>query len=671
MGDARLKILHKIGIDTVEDMLYYFPRTYEDRTAIKNISELMDGEYVCIQGISVSKVMENRIRKGLSLFKASFRDETGTINAVWYNQKFMADTFTQGDTYVLFGKVSVSFGKKEIQSPICEKAEVPGKYTRRIVPVYPLAAPLTQKILHSIIENCLKGAGDFIREFIPQWIRSKYNLAEINYALPNIHFPKDNSCFLHSRRRLVFEELFMLQLGLFSFRRTTEKQKGIQFMPVEQLDDLVKNLPFLLTDAQKKVVQEICHDIQQDKPMNRLVQGDVGSGKTVIALIAMYIAVMNGYQTAMMVPTEILAEQHMQSFSKLLEQAGFRIALLTGSLTKKNKNLILEEIKEGRVDIVIGTHALIQQGVSFNKLGLVVTDEQHRFGVKQRAVLASMGLNPHILVMSATPIPRTLALILYGDLDVSIIDQLPPGRKKVETYVVDESMRTRINEFLKKQLSQGRQAYIVCPLVEKSETLEIKSATEFAESLRQNVLQQHKVGLLHGKIKVSEKDEIMKKFTQGELDALVSTTVIEVGVNVPNATVMIIENAERFGLSQLHQLRGRVGRGEHQSYCILFNESKSKVTRERMKIMQETNDGFKISEKDLELRGPGDFFGTRQHGIPALKIANLFTDIEILKLAQEAAQIIVESDFELEKEEHQLLKQRINHMFSDIVNTIN
>ena len=662
VGEARAKQFNKIGVYVAEDILYYFPRNYEDRTKIKNIIELVDGETICIKGMAVSKVAESRIRKGLTLYKLLIRDTTEAITATWYNQKYVANRIKLEERYVFYGKVSVKFGKKEIINPIFEEADS-NQYTQKIVPVYPLTASMTQKVVQNIVGNCLKAVDQGVQEFLPHWVRGKYMLAEINYALKNIHFPEDYHSFMKARRRFVFEELFLLQLGLFRIRHKSQQLEGIPFKDVPELQGFINRLPFSLTEAQQKVLMEIQPDLKSGKPMNRLVQGDVGSGKTVIAMLTMYMSVKNGYQAALMAPTEILAEQHYKGFSDFFAKENMKICLLTGSMTKKQKKTIMEDIKAGSADIIIGTHALIQEQIEFYGLGLVVTDEQHRFGVKQRATLASKGKNPHVLVMTATPIPRTLALILYGDLDISIIDQLPPGRKKVETYSIDDSKRKRLYDFLRKQIAEGRQGYIVCPLIEESEAMQVKSAVQYAKNLKESALRECNIGLLHGKISAKEKEGIMRNFMNGDIDILVSTTVIEVGVDVPNATIMVIENAERFGLSQLHQLRGRVGRGQYQSYCILFNDSKSKVSRERMKIMQETNDGFRISEKDLQLRGPGEFFGTRQHGLPDLKIANLFSDMDILKLAQEAANHLLEIDADLLHEEHRLLRQRLMKVF--------
>lgn len=661
VGESRAKLLAKLGIYTVADMIYHFPRDYEDRSSKKKITELIDGESCTFSGIVFSRVQEMRIRKGLTLFKVIIKDDTGSITATWFNNKYIKNQLVVGKEYLFFGKISRKYGKVEVLDPIFEPADISTKkHTCQIVPIYPSTGNLSQKLIQGVVRSALESIDSKLEDILPAVFRTEYNLAEINYAIQNIHFPTKLESFEYARRRLVFEELLILQLGLLQIKNAFHEDKiGIEFKIMPQLHKLIENLPFELTNAQAKVMQEILNDMQSSKPMNRLIQGDVGSGKTVIAILALYNAVVNGYQGALMAPTEILAEQHYITVKNLLEPFGIKIGMLTGSLTGKKKEQVLSDIQNGVLDIVIGTHALIEDKVIFDKLGMVITDEQHRFGVRQRSILSQKGTNPDILVMTATPIPRTLALILYGDLDISIIDQLPPGRKKIETYSVDEGMRERINTFLKKEIDSGRQAYIVCPLVEDSEAITAKSVVEHYEKMKK-YHPKISIEYIHGKMRPHEKEEVMRNFRDGHTKILVSTTVIEVGVNVPNASIMIIENAERFGLSQLHQLRGRVGRGEYQSYCILFNESDSKVSKERMQVMTKSNDGFVISEKDLEIRGPGEFFGTRQHGLPDLKIANLFKDMNILKETQTACFEILENDPNLNNPDFMPLKRSVN-----------
>ena len=542
--------------------------------------------------------------------------------------------------------------------------------TGKIIPIYPLTFSLTQNTLRKIIENGLQKVQEQggLPETLPDYILKEYKLENENKANYDIHFPKDFEDFKKARRRLVFEELLSTQLALLQLKNNnlTDK-KGIKFNKNVKMSDVINTLPFKLTKAQLKVLQEIDENMESNKPMNRLLQGDVGSGKTIVAMIAAYKAVKSGYQAAILAPTAILATQHMANFEKMLSQFDIKCELLISGISKKNKEDILERLKNGEIDILIGTHAMLEENVEFKNLGLVVTDEQHRFGVKQRTKIVRKGQNPDVLVMSATPIPRTLALILYGDLDISIIDELPPNRKTIETFAVTNRMEERINNFIKKQVDEGRQAYIVCPLVEESEEedKDLKAVETLYEKCKEETFSNYRVEYIHGKMRPKEKDEIMERFKNKEIDILISTTVIEVGVDVPNANIMVIENAERFGLAQLHQLRGRVGRGEYKSYCVLKYKGKGQNTKERMKIMCETNDGFLISQKDLELRGSGDFFGTMQHGIPDFKIANLFTDMDILKLAQEAATKIVSQDPKLEKEENRLLKLSVKDKFTD------
>ena len=572
-----------------------------------------------------------------------------------------------GKKYRFFGKISNKYGKINLTSPVFDEIEKKNN-TGKIIPLYPLTFSLSQNTIRKIIENGLKDVEEDggLKETLPKYILNEYKLEEINKAIETVHFPKEFADFEIARKRFVFEELLSTQLALLQLKNSNLKDhKGISFSKDAHMSDVINSLPFNLTKAQLRVLEEIDKNMEQDKSMNRLLQGDVGSGKTVVAMISAYKAVKSGYQVAVLAPTAILATQHLENFQKILKKFDIRCELLISGITKKKKTEILEKLQNGEIDILIGTHAMLEENVTFKNLGLVVTDEQHRFGVKQRTTMAQKGENPDVLVMSATPIPRTLALILYGDLDISVIDELPPNRKKIETFAVTKALEDRVNNFVRKQVDEGRQAYIVCPLVEESEENDLQSVISLYEKCKTEVFPNYRIEYIHGKMKQKEKDDIMERFKNGEIDILISTTVIEVGVDVPNSSIMVIEDAQRFGLAQLHQLRGRVGRGEYQSYCILKYEGKGKNTRERMKIMTQTNDGFVISQKDLELRGSGDFFGTNQHGIPDFKIANLFTDIDILKLAQEAAIKIVNDDEKLEKPENDLLKELVKDKFTD------
>ena len=572
-----------------------------------------------------------------------------------------------GKKYRFFGKISNKYGKIDLTSPVFDEIEKKNN-TGKIIPLYPLTFSLSQNTIRKIIENGLKDVEEDggLKETLPQYILNEYKLEEINKAIETVHFPKEFADFEIARKRFVFEELLSTQLALLQLKNSNLKDhKGIRFSKDAHMSDVINSLPFNLTKAQLRVLEEIDKNMEQDKSMNRLLQGDVGSGKTVVAMISAYKAVKSGYQVAVLAPTAILATQHLENFQKILKKFDIRCELLISGITKKKKTEILEKLQNGEIDILIGTHAMLEENVTFKNLGLVVTDEQHRFGVKQRTTMAQKGENPDVLVMSATPIPRTLALILYGDLDISVIDELPPNRKKIETFAVTKALEDRVNNFVKKQVDEGRQAYIVCPLVEESEENDLQSVISLYEKCKTEVFPNYRIEYIHGKMKQKEKDDIMERFKNGEIDILISTTVIEAGVDVPNSSIMVIEDAQRFGLAQLHQLRGRVGRGEYQSYCILKYEGKGKNTRERMKIMTQTNDGFVISQKDLELRGSGDFFGTNQHGIPDFKIANLFTYIDILKLAQEAAIKIVNDDEKLEKPENDLLKELVKDKFTD------
>lgn len=662
VGPTRAKLLNKLGIFTLEDLITYYPREYEDRSKPKVIASLVNDEEALIEAVVVSKMSEQRIRKNMTIYKLIVRDETGICTITWFNQSYLKNKFVIGKKYKFYGKASVVYGRIGMNSPVYDTEET-SKNTGKIIPIYPATFGLPQTTIRNVMESGLKVVNEenLLSETMPKYIIEQYKLKDIKTATKQIHFPKSFEEFENARKRLVFEELLSMQLALMSLKNKYEKdEKGIAFSKNVKMSDVINTLPFKLTKAQLRVLEEIDNNMEEEKPMNRLLQGDVGSGKTAVAIIAAYKAVKSGYQVAIMAPTAILASQHLESFNQILNRFGIKCELLIGSIKKSKKEEILEKLKNGEIDILIGTHALLEENVLFKNLGFVVTDEQHRFGVRQRRIISQKGENPDVLVMSATPIPRTLALILYGDLDISIIDELPPNRKKIDTYAVTKSMESRVNEFIKKQVNEGRQVYIVCPLVEENEEIDVKAVLELAENYKKNVFSEYRVEYLHGKMRPKEKDEIMQNFKDGKIDILISTTVIEVGVNVPNASIMVVENAERFGLAQLHQLRGRVGRGEYKSYCILKYQGKSDVIKQRMKIMQETNDGFVIAQKDLELRGTGEFFGTKQHGLPEFKIANLFEDMPILKLVQALAIKIENEDPKLELEKNKPLKIMIN-----------
>ena len=661
VGEKRAELFNKKGINTVEDLLYYFPRSHEDRSEMKEIADCAEGETVCISVTVFSPVKDVRVRRNLLISTMIVSDTTGALNVVWYNNKYVKGQFFTGDEYILYGKITRNRGKMEMINPVYEK-KGKERFTGKIVPLYPLTEGLTQKILQSSMELALKEAGR-LEEYIPTEIREQYNIAELNYAMKNIHFPEDFESYNIARERFVFEELLILQLALSGHKDENTQKDSVKFDDIMCVREFTDSLPFPLTNAQKRVLNEILKDTKSGKMMNRLVQGDVGSGKTAVAAAAIYVAVKNGHQAAMMAPTEILATQHAETLAQFFKGMNINVVMLTGSMKAKDKRLAYDMIATGAADVIVGTHAIIQEAVEYNDLALVVADEQHRFGVEQRAKLAAKGNNPHMLIMSATPIPRTLALILYGDLDISIIDELPPGRKPVKTYAVGENMRQRIFTFLEKNVNDGMQAYVVCPLIEETEKSDLQNAEALAEKL-QSVFPNFKVGLMHGRMKPKLKEEIMDEFVRGEIKILVSTTVIEVGVNVPNANIMVIENAERFGLSQLHQLRGRVGRGGDQAYCILFAHGNNEVTKKRMETMTISNDGFYISEQDLKLRGPGDFFGTRQHGLPEMKIANLFEDRDILAVSQMAAKKILEEDPDLSGGKYKGLKKRADKIIA-------
>lgn len=657
VGPERARSFAKKGIKTAEDLLYYLPRGHEDRTKFYEIGDCPVGDFVCIKAKVYSPVKEARIKKNFTVYSMVVFDDSGALNVVWYNNRFVKNAFRTGEEILFYGKIAVSRGKKELLNPIYEKAHNQ-RFIGKIVPVYPLFGNITQKIIAGLVEQAMDTCGSF-QEYLPTSLCEKYRICNINFAMKNIHFPDDFESYSIARKRFVFEELLFLQLALSGRRKENEQNTRIPFSDIKCVKEFVESLPFELTCAQIRVIDEICKSFEAKKPMNRLVQGDVGSGKTVVAAAGMYVAAKNGYQSAIMAPTEILAIQHYNTFSKFFENSDIKCILLTSST--KDKRVIYEKIKNGEYDVVIGTNAIIQKDVEYKNLGFVVADEQHRFGVAQRARLTAKGENPHTLIMTATPIPRTLSLILYGDLDISIIDELPPGRKPVKTYAVGEDMRKRIYTFLDKHIKNGSQAYIVCPLIEESEKTDLSNAEDVFKRLK-TLFPQYSVGLIHGKMKPSDKELIMQSFVENKIQILVSTTVIEVGVNVPNSNIMIIENAERFGLSTLHQLRGRVGRGQEEAFCIMFSKGESDVTKKRMETLCKSNDGFYISEQDLKLRGPGDFFGTRQHGLPDLKVANLFTDSMILGDAQQAAKEILEKKYNLTDNEKAFFKKKIDKL---------
>jgi len=634
VGVVKLEKLQKLGIYTVKNLLTHYPRDYMDRRVVSPISEIMENGTYSIRA-SVIKTELLNYRSGV-VVKTLLSDETGEISAVWFGRSFLKNVFCVGEVFMFYGVVSQNLGKLQMESPDYEVVGKEMLKSARITPVYPSTDKISQNLFRSLIKDVLNVSPHLFDETLPSNLIEKYDLCDKNYAIKNIHFPENDEGFFAARKRLVFEELLITQLCLFHIKGSLKKNKGFIFSNIDTRR-IEAAFQYTLTNAQKSAIDDMKADFCNGFAMNRLVQGDVGSGKTVIAQIGCYMAAVNGFQSAVMAPTETLAEQHFESFKQLFEELDIRVECLTGSLNKKQKDDIKKRLANGEIDIIIGTHALIQDSVYFAKLGFAVTDEQHRFGVRQRAKLSNTGENPpHVLVMTATPIPRTLALILYGDLDITSIKELPPGRQPINTTAVSSYYHKRIYEFIKKQKEEGRQTYIICPAVNQSEKINVKAVVEYTEALKTIFSGELKIECLYGGMKPTEKREIMRKFAEGETDVLVSTTVIEVGINVPNATVMLIENSDRFGLSQLHQLRGRVGRGAEKSYCVLVSDSKSEVAKERMKAMTKTNDGFVISEMDLELRGPGEFFGTRQHGLPEMKISNLYKDSEILIQTREA-----------------------------------
>lgn len=653
VGEKTARLYNKLGIFTVDDLIRHYPRKYLDYSNTVSVKDAPPDTPVFIKATMITPVKESMIRKGLTLYKCNFSDGETVIRVTIFNNKYLAKALRTFDDYILYGKVEKTFISASMSSPQIERAD-----KAEVHPVYPTTEKLSVKAISNSVRNALALVGK-IPETLSDDILKKYDLVSLDFATRQIHFPTDEKNVEPARHRLIFDELLTLQLGLLKLKEKDVKGNSCKIKK-DFTNEFYSLLPFTPTGAQQRAVADCIEDMQSDRMMNRLIQGDVGSGKTAVAGAVIYTVIKNGAQAALMAPTEILATQHFESFKKLFASTDVRVALLTGSVKAGEKKEIKRALCNGEIDLIVGTHALIQNDVEFENLGLVCTDEQHRFGVQQRANLAMKGDNPHLMVMSATPIPRTLGLIIYGDLDISLLDELPPGRQEIRTDVVTSAYHKRIYKFIRDAVDRGEQAYIVCSLVDEGES-DLISAKEYADNLAKNEFVGYSVGLLHGKMKPAEKDRVMQSFAEGETQILVSTTVVEVGVDVPNATVMLIENADRFGLSQLHQLRGRVGRGKNKSYCILVSDNKSDSSRERLQVMKHTSNGFDIADYDLKSRGPGDFFGKRQHGLPDLKIADMLEDTETLRQCRECALKMLESDPRLDG--YPELCERINNMF--------
>ena len=669
VGPTKAKQFAALNIYTLGDLICHFPRGYEDRTRLVTVEKLEPDKPACFKAMVMNTPRTAHIRKGLDVTKVQVADHTGRLNLTFFNQKFTTDRLQYGKEYIFYGAVSGDFIGYNMTSPVFEELDAQPVTTRRVLPIYPLTAGLSNASVLKAVRQAL-AICDVPAEILPESVRKAYGILPAQRAYYAIHEPSSMEEAELAKRRLIFEEFFVFSAGL-SLMRAARAGKRTEPYRALALTEFYAALPFTLTGAQSRAIEQIVRDLSRGAPMNRLVQGDVGSGKTMVAAAAAYLAVKNKKQAALMAPTEILAEQHYKSLSKLLTPLGVRVCLLTGSLTPRNKKEVRAAVEAGQTDLVIGTHALVSDSTVFSDLGLVIADEQHRFGVAQRSALSAKGSDPHLLVMSATPIPRTLALLMYGDLEVSILDELPPGRQITDTFLVGESYRARINAFIRKQVAQGHQCYVVCPAVEENGDLDLKAATVWAETLQQTVFPDLRVALLHGQMKGAEKETVMAAFARGDADVLVATTVIEVGVDVPNATLMVIEDADRFGLSQLHQLRGRVGRGDAKSYCILTSHNKNAETLARLKALCATTDGFKIAEEDLKLRGPGDFFGARQSGLPVFRVASLSCDLQTLKQAQQASSDWIETEGTADTPEGIALRSRIGELFQRAQGTMN
>ena len=669
VGPARAQLFHNLNIYTLEDLICHYPRGYEDRTRLVPICQLEVDRPACFQAVVMNTPRTAHIRKGLDLTRVQVADTTGRLNLTFFNSRYAEQNLHYGETYIFYGTVTGDYGGYGMTNPVFESPSSQGVATRRILPIYPLTAGLNNAAIVRCVQQAL-AICDPPGEILPESIRQRYDILPAELAYTAIHQPKSMQEAEQARRRLIFEEFFVFSAGLSLLRASRARKKSLPYENTD-LTAFYAALPFRLTGAQLRSIDEILRDMGRGTPMNRLVQGDVGSGKTMVAAAAAFCAARNGFQTAFMAPTEILAEQHYDTLRQLFSPMGISTALLTGSMTPKEKKQCRQAIAAGDAQVVIGTHALLTDATAFNRLGLVIADEQHRFGVEQRSSLAAKGTDPHLLVMSATPIPRTLAIILYGDLDVSILDELPPGRQNVDTFLVGESYRTRINAFIRKQVQEGHQCFVVCPAVEENEELGIKSAQVWAETLQKTVFPDLRVSLLHGQMKGSQKEQVMAAFARQEADVLVATTVIEVGVDIPNATLMVIEDADRFGLSQLHQLRGRVGRGRDKSYCILVSHNKNPETLQRLKALCATNDGFRIAQEDLRQRGPGDFFGSRQSGLPVFRVADMNVDLDTLRQAQAASAQWIDQWGDSDLPEARALRARISQLFQRSQGTLN
>ena len=669
VGPTKAKQFANLNIFTLQDLICHFPRGYEDRTKLVSIEKLEVDVPACFKAMVMNTPRTTHIRKGLDLTKVQVADHTARLNLTFFNNKYAAEQLQYGREYIFYGAVSGDFIGYNMTNPVFEALDSSPVTTRRILPIYPLTAGLTNAAMLKAVRQAL-AICDVPKEILPESVRQRYGILPAERAYYAIHEPGSMAEAEQAKKRLIFEEFFVFSAGL-ALMRTSRAQKKTESYVNLNMTPFYHALPFTLTAGQQQAVEDVLADLGRGAPMNRLVQGDVGSGKTMVAAAAAYCTVQNGYQAALMAPTEILAEQHYQSLSRLLAPLGISMSLLTGSMTPKQKQLVRQDIAEGKAQFAVGTHALLSDATRFRNLSLVVTDEQHRCGVAQRSRLSAKGTDPHLMVMSATPIPRTLALLMYGDLEVSIIRELPPGREPVDTFLVDESYRARINAFIRKQVAEGHQCFVVCPAVEENEELGIKSATVWAETLQKTVFPDLRVALLHGQMRGAEKEAAMAAFARGEADVMVATTVIEVGVDVPNATLMVIEDADRFGLSQLHQLRGRVGRGGSKSYCILTSHSKNPETRLRMKAFCSTTDGFKIAEEDLKMRGPGDFFGSRQSGLPVFRVANLSMDLSTLQEAQAASAAWIDTEGTADTPEGIALRDRIGELFNRAEGTMN